>query len=196
MFNSLRGRVTAVGANYLRLDTAGVEWELEVSAESAKQFRPGVDESRVLVHLYHREDVMRLYGFATEEERRLFLELLKVGGVGPKQALRILSGAPLDSIIRAIDDGAVEDLARFPGLGTKTAQKIVLTLKGMLAVPSGSGESSQDNSELVEALVSMGFDRKQAGNALAEAAATVDAAETPWEERESALLRQAIVLLS
>lgn len=218
MFNSLRGTITAVGANYIRIETAGVEWELEVSAESARSYRAGAagpgapgnsaagpgasgpgaagPEARILVHLYHREDTMRLFGFATEQERRLFLELLKVGGIGPKQAMRILSGAHLEAIVRAIDEGAVEELARFPGLGTKTAQKIVLTLKDKLTTVAGPSSAGQADDELVEALVSMGFDRKKARSALSEAAEQADTGDTPAEERESALLRQAIVLLS
>lgn len=198
MLNSLRGIVTAVGANYVRIESSGVEWELEVSAESARHFRAGNAEQRILTHLYHREDTMRLYGFASAEERRLFLELLKVGGIGPKQALRILSGAALEEILRAINDGAVDELARFPGLGTKSAQKIVLTLKGKLAAGGGEagGSAAAQNQELIEALVAMGFERKAAAQALTDAAASLRESETPGEEWESSLLRQAIVLLS
>jgi Holliday junction DNA helicase RuvA subunit len=121
-------------------------------------------EARVYLYLHHRDDQMKLYGFAQTSERVLFLELLKVDGIGPRQALRILSSTPPEMFLPILDAGDVEALSRTPGIGKKTAQKIVLTLRGKLRLEEHEASSSSD--ELVAALVEMGFERKQAVEAV------------------------------
>ena len=120
MFNSLRGTITTVGPGYLRLETAGVEWELEASAETVNHYQAGDPDARVLVFLYHREDTMKLFGFATEAERRMFLELTKVDGVGPRQAptddgrRRRLGGhlRQQGDVAGVVADGVVDDFEK------------------------------------------------------------------------------------
>ena len=194
MLNSLRGTITTVGPGYVRLETAGVEWELEASAETVNQFQPGDPDARILVFLYHREDTMKLFGFATEAERRMFLELTKVDGIGPRQALRVLSGAASERLRSIVEGGDVEALSQLPGLGKKTAQKIVLALQGKLEIDSGS-EAAQSG-ELVDALVAMGFDKKEAADALTQVRKDLGPDAGADDERERELLRRAIVLLS
>jgi Holliday junction DNA helicase RuvA len=194
MLNSLRGTITTVGPGYVRLETAGVEWELEASAETVNQFQPGDPDARILVFLYHREDTMKLFGFATEAERRMFLELTKVDGIGPRQALRVLSGAASERLRSIVEEGDVEALSQLPGLGKKTAQKIVLALQGKLEIDSGS-EAAQSG-ELVDALVAMGFDKKEAADALTQVRKDLGPDAGADDERERELLRRAIVLLS
>ncbi|MFN2312261.1 MAG: Holliday junction branch migration protein RuvA, partial [Spirochaetia bacterium] len=92
MLNSLTGYITDCLPGVVRVQTGGVEWELEVSRATVQRLLGRTDEVRVLVYLQHRENLMRLYGFAEEDERNLFHELTKVEGIGPKQALRVLSG--------------------------------------------------------------------------------------------------------
>jgi Holliday junction DNA helicase RuvA len=194
MLNSLRGTITTVGPGYVRLETAGVEWELEASAETVNQFQPGDPDARILVFLYHREDTMKLFGFATEAERRMFLELTKVDGIGPRQALRVLSGAASERLRSIVEEGDVEALSQLPGLGKKTAQKIVLALQGKLEIDSGP-EAAQSG-ELVDALVAMGFDKKEAADALTQVRKDLGPDAGAADERERELLRRAIVLLS
>ena len=91
MFNSISGRITAKLPNTLYIENNGIEWDLMVSSLALDSFGLVGDTARVYVWLYHREDQMRLYGFPSPEERDIFLELTKVDGIGPKQAVRILS---------------------------------------------------------------------------------------------------------
>lgn len=205
MFNSLTGTITRCQDGLLWLQTGGVEWELEVSAasEAALQGRGGPGEggeTRVYVSLYHREDAMRLYGFATPEERELYHQLLKVTGIGPRQALRILSAASTEDLVQAIDAADAEALARLPGLGKKTAGKIIVALQGVvrLAESAGSagGAPSGDSGDLVDALVGMGFERKQSEKAVRDARSAMEHSDLPPQERERETLRRAIVSLS
>ena len=195
MFNAVRGTLCYKGADTIRIDNNGVEWEFSVPARSVDTFGRLGDEARVLTWLLHREDQMRLFGFASDAERSIFLELMTVDGIGPKQALKILGGIGADDLERALES---EDLARLesiPGLGKKTAQKLVFTLKGKL--PSRLAPASQvqagPHEDIVRALVDMGYDRRRG----AEAVARVDSglpADMPERERE--LFRRAIVELS
>ncbi|MFW6292397.1 MAG: Holliday junction branch migration protein RuvA, partial [Spirochaetota bacterium] len=134
MFNSLRGTISGRGPNSLYVTTAGVEWELDVSGFTLRSLAThgSADEVRVFTYLYHREDQMRLYGFASPDERRVFLELTRVSGIGPRAALKMLSGTSPNEIIRMLEAEDVDGLVRLPGLGRKTAQKVILTLRGKL----------------------------------------------------------------
>jgi len=156
MFNSLSGKVTGRGPGLLFLSTAGVEWELEVSGYALRELAHA-DTARVFTYLHHREDQMRLYGFVNPDERRVFLELTRVSGVGPRAAMKILSAASPDRLLTLLETEDVDGLVMLPGLGQKTAQKIILTLRGRLV--SGDGAAGGAHGELVEGLVEMGFDR-------------------------------------
>ncbi|MFP4483674.1 MAG: Holliday junction branch migration protein RuvA [Spirochaetota bacterium] len=201
MFNSLTGEVTWCRDGLLRLTTGGVEWELEISGatEEALQGRDG--PQRVFVALYHREDAMRLYGFAAPEERELYYQLLKVTGIGPRQALRILSAASTEELVAAIEAADVDALARLPGLGKKTAGKIIIALQGVVRLAGGAGTvgggvAAADGGDLVDALVGMGFDRKRSEEAVRGARTALADSELSPQERERETLRRAIVSLS
>ena len=109
MFNSITGRLSEKRADTICIDTGGVEWELSVPARSVDDFGRIGDEARAFAWLHHYEDGMRLYGFPTESDRAVFRELMKVEGIGPKQAMRILSGIRPEALGAALDAG---DLAR------------------------------------------------------------------------------------
>ncbi|PKL26795.1 MAG: Holliday junction branch migration protein RuvA [Spirochaetae bacterium HGW-Spirochaetae-3] len=195
MFNAIRGTLCYKGADTIRLDNNGVEWEFSVPARSVDSFGRLGDESRVLCWLLHREDQMRLFGFCSEAERTVFIELMTVDGVGPKQALKILGGIGADELERALE---AEDLARLetiPGLGKKTAQKLVFTLKGKL--PSRLSPAAQapggPHEDIARALVDMGYDRRRVTDALARIDPGLPEA---FPERERELFRRAIVELS
>lgn len=200
MFNSLTGEITRCEDGLLWIKTGGVEWELEVSATTEEALRGKPDGQRVYVSLYHREDAMRLYGFAAAEERELYHQLLKVTGIGPRQALRILSASAPADLIRAIEAADVDALARLPGLGKKTAGKIIVALQGVVrladAGASGGAAPSEGGADLVEALVGMGFDRKQSEEAVRKARGSLEGSDLSPQERERETLRRAIVSLS
>jgi Holliday junction DNA helicase RuvA len=136
---------------------------------------------------------MALFGFADEEERRVFLDLLKVGGIGPRQALRILSGVSAAGLVTIIESGDVDSLAALPGLGKKTSQKVILALKGKLHMEE---RETGPFSELVEALVGMGFDKQRAARVVREVAAELPAEDVGADERDRRVLKEAIVRLS
>ncbi len=204
MFNSLRGIISEKRSDVLCLVTGGVEWELSVPLLDMESLPPVGQEARVLVWLYHREDQMRLFGFASEERRSAFLELIKVEGIGPRQAVKIMGGIGQEDLEAALE---TEDLARLeavPGLGKKTAQKMILALKGKLARrPAPSAGLPAAHEELVNALADMGYDRKAAAEAVAAAGARIAAEGAAGEglplsaaERERRIFKQAIVILS
>ena len=138
---------------------------------------------------------MRLYGFTEERRRSAFLELLKVEGIGPKGAIKILGGISQDDLERALEAGDITRLEAIPGLCKKTAQKMVLALKGKLVQVQDFSVPSSPYNDLVEALTAMGYDRRTAVEALAKADAVIDTALS-GAEREKLLFKEAIVYLS
>lgn len=193
MFNSLTGRITAAGPDYVRIQTGGIEWHLDASGRTVQRLSGAAGEVRVPVYLYHREDVMRMYGFADEHERRVFAELLTVSGIGPRQALKILTGVTARELQELVEREDVKGLAALPGLGKKTAEKMVFTLKGTLVSTADGG--AEPLSDIVRALCDMGFDERQAAEAVR---GILSADDLPDDEtsRESEVLRRAIVRLS
>ncbi|HIJ48241.1 MAG TPA: Holliday junction branch migration protein RuvA, partial [Gammaproteobacteria bacterium] len=116
----------------LLVDVGGVGYELEASMSTFYQL-PTVGESVVLfTHMVVREDAQLLYGFATESERRMFRALIRVRGVGAKLALAILSGMSAEDFVRSVQDENITALVRLPGVGKKTAERLVLEMKDRL----------------------------------------------------------------
>ena len=191
MFNSLSGSISGRGPGTLYLTTSGVEWELDVSGYTLRELA-GDTEARVFTYLHHREDQMRLYGFSGETERRVFLELLRVSGIGPKAALKLLSAASPGELARLLQSEDVDGLARLPGIGKKTAQKLILTLRGTL-VAADPGDPGHGD-DLVEALVEMGFDKTRAARVVGRLQHECE--QMPALEREKEVFRRAIVELS
>ncbi len=199
MFNSLTGTIMGQGPNALYLATGGVEWELEVSGYTLRSLSGrGNGPVRVLTHLYHREDQMRLYAFSSAEERRVFLELTRVSGIGPRAALKMLSGTSPSELIRMLETEDVDGLVRLPGLGRKTAQKVILTLRGKRVVEADGAVGA--HTVLIDALVEMGFERSEVNSVVASLNAELDAAGSATAadpaEREKEIFRLAIVRLS
>jgi len=179
----LRGRPAGAGADWLVLDVGGVGYRLSVTPR-AIQKADAASEVALETHLHVREDALQLYGFADAAERELFELLLGVNGVGPKVALAIVSGYSPSELRRAI---VREDAALFetiPGIGRKTAQRVVLELKEkiapLVAVPSAGGDGAPgDDAHLVarEALVELGYTVAEAEKRLAEIDPDLPAAE-------------------
>ncbi|MDR1316525.1 MAG: Holliday junction branch migration protein RuvA [Spirochaetales bacterium] len=195
MINSLTGILTGKGAGRFYLETSGLEWEIESSYTTISALPAEGGCVKVFTYLYHREDSMRLFGFFSEEERFLFLDLMKVNGIGPKQALRILSSTNVEFFSRILEDGDAAALSRIPGLGVKTAQKIILALKGKLTFREETGQTEQSG-DLVLALEDMGFDRKKAATVIKALTDELGAEGLVGAELEKECFRQAIIRLS
>jgi Holliday junction DNA helicase RuvA len=194
MFNSIRGVVSGKTGEAVFLLTGDIEWEVAMPASDIQGLAMN-REYRVFTWMYHRDDQMRLFGFSDERRRNAFLELIKVEGIGPKGAIKILGGISQDDLERALEAGDLARLEAVPGLGKKTAQKMLLSLKGKLIQSQDISVLPSRYSDLVEALTSMGYDRRPAAEALAKAEAAVgkDLADA---EREKLLFKEAIVYLS
>ncbi len=193
MFNSISGEITHKDEEHLCLLTAGVEWEMAISRRAADRFPAVGQPARVFTHLVHREDAMKLYGFPDAAERALFLDLQKVEGMGPRGALKVLSGIDREAFTHALERDDVEALSAVPGIGKKTAQKIILALKGKLtpAVPAAGANAELD---IATALVGMGFDRKTAKTAAAAALKSLSGSSVQGEELERELFKRAVAI--
>jgi Holliday junction DNA helicase RuvA len=138
---------------------------------------------------------MKLFGFLDDKRRNTFLEFLKVEGIGPKGAVKIMGGISQDDLEQALENADLARLEAVPGLGKKTAQKMLLSLKGKLVQTQGVSALSSPYADLVEALVGMGYDRRQAAEALKKAESSISA-DLPAAEKEKQLFKEAIVYLS
>jgi holliday junction DNA helicase RuvA len=190
MIARLRGRLVGNTPEGLVIDVGGVGY-LVAATPSAARIADRGEEASLHTYLHVREDTLQLYGFADASERELFMELLSVNGVGPKVALAIVSGSRVAELRRAI---ALEDTARFqaiPGIGKKTAERIVLELKEKLAagMPETHGSvSSAGAPHMVarDALVELGWSVVEADRALADTDP-----DAPPEERVRQALKKA-----
>ena len=189
MIACLRGKAAANTPEGLVLDVGGVGYLVHATPTAVRK-GDTADEITVETYLHVREDALQLYGFADRSERELFIQLLAVSGVGPKVALAIVSGSPVADLRRAIVRGDAARFQAIPGIGKKTAERIVLELKeklGSLAdaiEPNGSG-----NADFVarDALVELGWSLLDAERALAD----VDSDLGPEERVRLALKRAA-----
>ncbi len=177
MISAVIGEIVEVGEQAVILRTSiGIELSVIISHQSvSKLSNMGKEEVRLFTSLQVREDSMLLYGFVDDEERRLFLELIKVSGIGPRQAMRILSGSQVRAFIRALDANDIKFLSSIPGIGPKTSQKIVLALRGKIVLDDDAqvggervGTLDPTYNDLVVALCDMGYDRRQVVTALRE----------------------------
>jgi holliday junction DNA helicase RuvA len=186
----LRGAPVGSTPEGLVLDVGGVGY-LVAATPSVLQKARRADEIVVETYLHVREDALQLYGFGDRAERDLFVQLLSVNGIGPKVALAVVSGSPAEELKRAI---VREDAARFqaiPGIGKKTAERIVLELKEKLAAsvtlaPVDAGADADEHVVARDALVELGYSVADAERALAQTDASA-----PPEERVRQALRHA-----
>ena len=206
MFNSLTGIITGKFPKQLFLDTNGVEWDLCVPDSNLDMIGVVGSEARVFTWLQHTDQLMTLYGFATADERTLFLDLLKVDGVGPKGALKIMSSVSSSRLLEVLEKGDLEMLEKIPGVGKKTAGKMILTLKGKLKLSENAGgtvintAAASPYADVIASLASMGYDKRLVEQKLAQLVEVLtnepDFAGKSQKEREDILFRRAIVELA
>jgi len=176
MIAGLNGTLAGRLGDSLLVDVQGVVFQVHVPASTLSQAGNSGDPVRLHTYLYVREDTLALYGFSTVEERDFFLLLLTVSGVGPKSALAILSSLPFDDLRLAIASGNADLLGRTPGIGKKTAEKIVFHLKGKVTAPPGRGIPSpvRTDPDLLAALTGLGYSMVEAQMAIASLPADPD----------------------
>jgi Holliday junction DNA helicase RuvA len=171
MIAYLRGRLLAKHPNQVIVETGGVGYDVTISVPTFSAM-PGVG-SEVALHIYThvREDALALYGFLHPAEKQLFEKLITVSGIGPKLAVTILSGMPADEMVRAIRVNDVAKLTRIPGIGRKTAERMVLELRDKLPKES-FGEVAElaiatpVEEDVLSALTNLGYQRAAAERAL------------------------------
>ncbi len=202
MFNSLTGIITGKFPKQVFIDTNGVEWDLCVPDSNLDVLPPVGNEAKIYTWLQHTDQLMALYGFASADERTVFLDLLKVDGVGPKGAVKIMSAVSSGRLMDVLEKGDLEMLEKIPGVGKKTAGKMMLTLKGKLKLHEDSGSvvrvaAATPYADVVMSLTSMGYDKKLVEQKVAQLVEVLtnepDFAGKSQTEREDILLRRAIV---
>jgi len=173
MYHHIQGRVVDLSPTLAVLETAGIGFRIHIPLSTFHAVK-GLDEVRLLVTLYVREDRLRLFGFASPEERTVFERILAVSGFGPAIALSILSSLTVDEFARAVNREDVRALTRVKGIGKKLAERLILELQGKLPEPAGEGGGREDArwEQTVLALVSLGFARKAAEEAADRARAS------------------------
>jgi Holliday junction DNA helicase RuvA len=196
LIGHLRGRLAAKHPPQLLLDVGGVGYEIEAPMSTFYGL-PGVGaEVSLHTHLVVREDAHVLFGFATERERSLFRELIKVSGVGPRIALGILSGATVDEFHRSVETQDVASLTRIPGIGRKTAERLIVEMRdrlkalggtGFAPSPGGAATPASPQAEAYSALVALGYKPAEVTRLLQK----VDPAATSTEEMIRHALRAA-----
>ena len=176
MIAHLHGELARVEADYVVIDIGGVGYKAHPPLAAITQMPKIGDEVKLLVSTVVREDSITLYGFLDEAQQSLFELLLTVGGVGPKVALNILSVLPVEQVVSSITSDGFHDLNRVPGVGTKTAQRIVLELKEKVTSfvwARAAGEQvpieQRILAEAVEGLVTLGYNRNDARSAAEQA---------------------------
>ena len=163
MIGYLKGILVEVGVDTALIDVGGVGYEILASANTLSDLQALLSKEIIVwIHTHVREDAFQLFGFHSKEEKNLFLSLLKVNGVGPKMALSILSGGRVEQIHEMVESGNAKALSGLPKVGKKTAEQIILTLKGKLVLiePTTSNakkKGATSHPEITSALLNLGF---------------------------------------
>ena len=184
MIGRLQGILIHKAPPWLVVDVNGVGYELEAPMSTFYDLPDVGREVFLFTHYTHKEDSVALYGFLREAERRLFRDVQKVTGIGAKIALAVLSGASVDQFVRWVQAGDVTALTRIPGIGKKTAERMVVELRDRAAalaaggVPGAAAPAGDPLSEAISALQALGYKPADAERMAKNVAGDGDAAET------------------
>jgi holliday junction DNA helicase RuvA len=168
MIGRLTGTLAEKNPPQLLIDCNGVGYEVDVPMSTFYNLPALGERLTLLTHFVVREDAQLLYGFLTAAERATFRDLVKISGVGPRTALSILSGLSVAELAQAIAQQQATRLTKVPGIGKKTAERLLLELKGKLAPDLGASAVpvSDNQADIVQALVALGYNDREAGAAL------------------------------
>jgi Holliday junction DNA helicase RuvA len=175
MIGQLRGRLADKRPNQILVDVGGVGYLVQVPLSTYASLGELHTEVTLLIHTHIREDAFSLYGFLSSREKHFFEMLLSASGVGPSLALKILSGMSVEELVPAIRGGDLARLTRIPGVGRKTAERIVVELKDKLesvaieATRPAAASPAGVEADVVSALVNLGYDGRAAEDAVSEA---------------------------
>lgn len=183
MYGYIKGVVTKITPKNIIIENNGIGYLLVVS--NPYNFQLNV-ECKVFVYQYVREDLIEIYGFSTEDEKDLFLKLISVSGIGPKSALSMLATGTVKEIVRAIESRNDAYLRKFPGIGTKASQQIILDLHGKLNFEAEEYVPNSKLDDVEQALLALGYNKKEVAKVLSK----LDASQS-----EGVLVKQALQAL-
>jgi Holliday junction DNA helicase RuvA len=194
LISYIKGTLAEKSPARIVIETNGVGYEVLIPLSSYDALPRVGEEVTVQTHHHVREDTQQLYGFATDKERQLFRMLISVSGIGPRLALGILSGANVDGFCEAVVGEEVDLLTAIPGIGKKTAQRLIVELKGrieeeevLVAVGKGLAAADSGTREAIEALMALGFTRSVSKKAVEKAAGGSEGSRCVEELVRSAL---------
>ncbi|MEF9943507.1 MAG: Holliday junction branch migration protein RuvA [Burkholderiaceae bacterium] len=168
MIGRIEGRLLEKNPPQVLVDANGVGYEIDVPMSTFYNLPAAGERIALLTHLVVREDAHLLYGFLTSAERSAFKQLLKVSGIGARTALSVLSGMTVSDLAQAITRQEVGRLTQVPGIGKKTAERLLLELKGKLGADIGAagGPVSDAQADIINALLSLGYNEREAAAAV------------------------------
>ena len=176
MIGRISGKLLTKQPPQVLVDVGGVAYELDVPMSTFYELPATGEAVSLYTHLVVREDAHTLYGFVTLEERSTFRQLIRISGIGARTALAVLSGLSVADLAQAVTLQEAARLTRIPGIGKKTAERLLLELKGKLSEVTAPG-GSQPSSDVVNALVALGYSDKEAMAAVKGLAAGIPVAE-------------------
>ena len=169
MIASLKGVIDAISKDSMIVNVNGIGFKLSVPTSVLSELGVVGREIKLYTHMHVREDDLSLYGFGSLDELRLFETLISVSGLGPKTAMGMLSAMSADQLAMSIASGSVEMLTTIPGIGKKTADRLILELKdkvGGVMISTPAGRVAQENADVVTALVSLGYTAQETARAV------------------------------
>lgn len=182
MIAYINGKILYIGKGFLEVLCGDTGYKVFCPAITLSAFSSG-QNAELFTHLHIREDGHELYGFRKREEKDFFETLLSISGIGPKSAMNILSAAPLDMLKNAIASGDMPVLTRISGIGQKTAQRMILELKGKIDdVSLQTGAILREGGDVIEALIGLGYSRSQAQTAVSSLSSSVEGVENKVKE--------------
>lgn len=204
MFNSIRGTLTGKFPQRIFIENGGIEWDICVPDSNIDCLPALGSEVKIFTWLQHTDAFMNLFGFSSAEERSLFSALLKVDGVGPKGAIKIMSNVSSEKLTAILENADVALLEKIPGVGKKTAAKMILALKGKLTFTEDEKtiRARKDSrfSDVIASLAEMGYEKNVAEQKVLQLADLLSADQSfsskPQKEQEDIIFRRVIVELA
>jgi Holliday junction DNA helicase RuvA len=203
MWNSISGVITEKHADSVCIESAGgLEWAVAMPESDIRELADKGKTARIFTWLYHKEDAMRLIGFSDAVRRDTFLALISVDGIGIKGALKIMGGITQSELEHALESEDLTRLSAIPGLGKKTAAKMILALKGKLVSVDSNFNALEKSpyAELADALSGMGYDKRSALDALSKAAVELEkisgTEKLDAKTKEEEVFKKAVLILS
>ncbi|MDR3012190.1 MAG: Holliday junction branch migration protein RuvA [Chitinispirillales bacterium] len=194
MIEYIRGTLTDKEISQVAIEATGVGYAIIIPLSTYEKLPEPGKEAKVYIHYYVREDDVKLYGFATKNEREVFRHLITVNMIGPKVAISIMSGISVDNLVMYINTGNTAALKKIPGIGAKTAERIIVELKGKLGIYASSGAVAASvmatlkapaggrKEEAFAAMMALGYNDKQTAKAIGIASQEMneDASVEEW----------------